>query len=104
MSPRKRFIARRQAKRWAYEEHADAMCKLPMEIRDNIDWAEVARDRGIEDDEPSCTSIYADIQRLVDYLYEDEASDYQDVEHYLKPGHIFDSVMAVQRWLYRRRT
>jgi hypothetical protein len=39
------------------------------------------------------------IQYLIDYLYEDEAEDYQTLEGQVQCGHIFESVLKVQRWL-----
>jgi hypothetical protein len=40
-----------------------------------------------------------DIRRIVDYLYEAEAADHQTLEQHLQREHIFESILAVERWL-----
>lgn len=41
------------------------------------------------------------LRRVVDYLYEDEAEDYQTLTKAEQRGHIFEEVASVARWLDR---
>jgi hypothetical protein len=103
MRTRAKAIAKRQAKRWAYEEHEEAMSKLPPEVRESISWDKVARRIGITWEELDMPDFEAELQRVIDYLYEDEAIDYQDLPRSEQAGHIFESILAVQRWLCKHR-
>jgi hypothetical protein len=104
MRTRDKNIAARQAQRWAEEEQHEVMSQLPDEIRRAIDWSEVARNLCITWPESEHPTIEQDIQRIVDYLYDDEASDYEHLERHFQHGHIFESLRAVQRWLCNCRT
>jgi hypothetical protein len=100
---RDRKIAIRQAQCWADEEQAEAMRNLPEEIRDAIDWAKVARNLGIDWPEVEMPDVLEHIERIVDYLYDDEACDFDFVEGQFREGHIFQSILRVSRWLCRTR-
>lgn len=103
MKARDRAVAMRQAKTWAFEDHERVMWDLPEEIRYSIDWEQVARRLGIKWPELVEPRFEDDLQRVIDYLYEDEATDYDFGEKSNQQGHIFESISAVQKWLNHRR-
>ena len=88
-----------EAQQWAYDFYATAISNLPPQVRNNIDWDMVAEDlktEGLMDVPPT---VEGAIERIIEYLYEAEESDYETVELQLKGEHIFESVLTVQRWL-----
>lgn len=47
------------------------------------------------------TDVQAAFRRVVDYLYDDEAEDYQTMSGLEQRGHMFEAVLLLARWLAR---
>lgn len=88
-----------EAQEWAYDFHSKVLRDLPPQIRNNIDWDMVAEDLRAESPSEVPPTVTDAIRRIVDYLYEEEAADYQTMERHLQREHIFESVLMVEGWL-----